>query len=266
MPVLDQRFLRQTRFDSALPAGTGVVVHRFARDGEFQLHVRRGEETVQRVRVNVGRGPGGRDDDDSGGKHGGPRQGRPAGAADPLAAEPPPAGGTEAPTARVVALDVTTLLRPSAQPPALDDLPSRGYLSITSSQPMAEHHIVVGTGDKADDVLDTRRLGSRSLFAVTLIRPGRYRLVNAVTGSEAAVVVTYPQLGKTPYRPPAALEIQCTADGFGAREFRISPAQGIVFRFATESRIQLELVEPDDGPEGGQPRPKASFRRPPATD
>jgi hypothetical protein len=256
MAVLDQRFLRQTSFDSASPAGTGIVVHRFERDGEFHLRVCRGEETVQRVRVNVGRGAGG-DDDDSPGKHGGPRQGRPGG--DPLAAERPPADGTEA---RAVSLDVTMLLRPGTEPPELEDLPSRGYLAITSSQPFPEHHVVVSAAD-AGDVLDTRRLGHRSLFAVTLIRPGRYRLVNAITGAEAVVVVTYPEVGKTPYRPPAPLEIQCTTEGFGARTFTISPAQGIVFRLATESRIQLELVEPDDGPHGDQPPRKASMRRPP---
>ena len=31
-------------------------------------------------------------------------------------------------------------------------------------------------------------------------------------------------------------------------QFTISPAQGIIFRLSTQSRIQLELVEPDDGP------------------
>jgi hypothetical protein len=75
--------------------------------------------------------------------------------------------------------------------------------------------------------------------------------------------VTYPTAGKTPYRPPEPLEIQSTDEGFGASTFTISPAQGIVFRFATESRILLELVEPNDGPNADQRRSKASFRRPP---
>jgi hypothetical protein len=122
--------------------------------------------------------------------------------------------------------------------------------------------VVVSAGERRGDDLDTRRLGPRSLFAVTLVRPGRYRLVNALTGSEADVVVTYPKVGRTPYRPPAPLEIRCTAEGFGASRFTVSPAQGIIFRLATESRIQLDLVEPDDGPGGERPRPKASFRSP----
>jgi hypothetical protein len=151
---------------------------------------------------------------------------------------------------------------PRRPEPTVDDLPSRGYLSITSSQPLPEHHVVVSAGEHGSDVLDTRRLGPRSLFALTLVRPGRYRLVNAITGAEADVAVTYPKMGTTPYRPPAPLEIRCTSEGFGASRFTISPAQGIIFRLATESRIQLELVEPHDRPRGDRSRPKASFRFP----
>jgi hypothetical protein len=210
------------------------------------------------VPVNVGRGPGG-----GKGEHGHDRHGR---GGDPLAVEPPQ-GDAPAGTVGAITLDMATLLRPGTDGPTVGDLPSRGYLSITSSQPLPEHHVVVSAGADGADVLDTRRLGPRSLFAVTLARPGRYRLVNGITGSEADVVVTYPTVGSTPYRPPAPLEVRCTPEGFGASRFTISPAQGIIFRLATESRIQLELVEPDDGPGKGRPRPKASYRapqRPPA--
>jgi hypothetical protein len=251
-PILNPQFLRQTQFDSAAPAGAAMVVHRFERDGEFQLSVARRDEILQRARVNVGRGT------ESGGAGGGLAEGR-----DPLAAERPSPEQPDVSPLRAVALDMATLLRAGTQPPELDDLPSSGYLSITSSEPLPEHHLVVSAGETAEDILDTRRLGPRSIFAVTLIRPGRYRLRNVVTESEATVVVTYPTVGKTPYRPPAPLEIQSTAEGFGASTFTISPAQGIVFRFATESRIQLELVEPDDGPNADQRRSKASLRRPP---
>lgn len=237
--ILDPRFLRQTQFDSASPAGTAVVVHRFEREGELQLQVHRGEEPLRRARINV----------------------RPEAGDERLAAYAP--GGPERPSAAApaaAAVDVGKLLRPGIQPVDPTDLARGGYLSITSSDPLPEHHVVVTAGDEV--VLDTRCLGPQSVFAVTLIRPGRYRLANAVTGHEAAVVVTYPEVGRTRYRPPDPLEIQCGAEGFGMKAFTISPAQGIIFRLGTESRIQLELVEPDDGPAAGQPRPKASFRRP----
>jgi hypothetical protein len=237
--ILDQRFLHQTQFDSAAPAGTAIVVHRFDSAGEFDLLVHRGRKQMQQIRLNV----------------------RPPAGGDSLTAEPEPPDQRDAPTA-AAALDIATLLRPGATPLESTDLPGPGYLSLTSSQPIPEHHLIVRAGDGGDVVLDTRRLGPQSLFAVTLVRPGRYRLANTITGAEADVIVTYPKVGKTPYRPPGPLEIDCGAKGFGARTFTISPAQGIVFRLSTESRIQLELVEPDDGPKERRPRPKASFRRP----
>jgi hypothetical protein len=239
-PILDQRFLHQTHFDSASPAGTAVVVHRFEGEGELQLLVQRGRKPLRRMRINVLPDPGG----------------------DSLTAARPSPGQPDTAAPVAVALDVATLLRPGVQPLESTDLPRGGYLSLTSSQPIPEHHLVVTAGDDGDVVLDTRRLGPQSLFAVTLIRPGRYRLANAITGADAAVIVTYPKVGKTPYRPPEPLEITCGPKGFGASKFTISPAQGIIFRLATESRIQLELVEPDDGPKARRPRPKASFRRP----
>jgi hypothetical protein len=67
-------------------------------------------------------------------------------------------------------------------------------------------------------------------------------------------------VGKTPYRPPEPLQVEVTKDGFGKDSFPLSPGQGMVFRFATESRIQIRLVEPDDGP-GGTPEPAARFSR-----
>jgi hypothetical protein len=238
-PILDPRFLNQTQFDSAAPAGTAVVVHKFESEGEFQLLLHQGRKQLRQTRLNV----------------------QPDSASDGLTEQAQGPGPRDAPVA--VALDIATLLRPGAQPPESTDLPGPGYLSLTSSQPIPEHHLVVKARDGGDTVLDTRRLGPKSLFAVTLVRPGRYRLVNTISGAEAAIVVTYPKVGKTPYRPPEALEIDCGAKGFGASKFTISPAQGIIFRLSTESRIQLELVEPDDGPKQRGPRPKASFRSPP---
>src|SRR3954454_15682749 len=143
--ILNPSFLRQTQFDSAAPAGTGVVVHQFDEEGEFHLAVARGDDMLRRVRVNVG----GRGD---------ARKARPAEAPD-------------APALGAASLDVSKLLIGGTERPEVSDLPSGGYLSIPSSQPVPDHHVMVHA-DGGDGVLDTRRLGSRSLFAVTLVRPG----------------------------------------------------------------------------------------------
>jgi len=87
-----------------------------------------------------------------------------------------------------------------------------------------------------------------AVFGLTLIRPGRYALQNTIARTKAEIVVTYPKVGKTPYRPADPLQVEATKDGFGEPTFTLGPGQGMVFRFRTESRIQIDLVEPDDGP------------------
>ena len=39
------------------------------------------------------------------------------------------------------------------------------------------------------------------LFAATVLRPGRYRVANTVTGAEAKLDVAYPELGRRPMLP-----------------------------------------------------------------
>jgi len=184
----------------------------------------------------------------------------------PLPEAPGEPGERAAAPQDAVSVDLSKLVRTGPTPP---EAPTRtaGWISFTSSQPVRGHHVVVrrakGHGDEAE-VFDSRRLGRRSVFAVTLLQPGRYSLRNAIGGAKAEIVVSYPRVGDAPYRPPAPLQIEVTEDGFGAQRFTLSPAQGMVFRFRAESRIQIELVEPDEGP-GPAPtrRPRARFAQTP---
>jgi hypothetical protein len=115
---------------------------------------------------------------------------------------------------------------------------------------------------------DSRRLGPADLFAVTMIRPGTYALTNTLTGAKGRITVAYPTMGREPYRPPAPLTVQCTAQGFAPAAIDLQPAQGIVFRFAVPSHIKIDLVEPNDGPgqvvqqEARPGAPPAEARRP----
>jgi hypothetical protein len=233
---VNQRFLNQTEFDSASPAGSAVVAHEFERDGAYELALARKNQVVTQVPLRVARRPV-RDATEG------------AAAAD---AEPRPA----------VSVDIAKLARPGVPVPALPTVPPEGWVSFTSSQPVPGHHIRlrrVGEGaGRPQDVFDSRKLGGRSVFALTLLRPGRYSLVNSIGGAQAEIVVAYPKVGSAPYRPPEALQITVADTGFGEGSFPLSPAQGIVFRFKTASRVQIALVEPDDGPPV-DPRPRARF-------
>jgi hypothetical protein len=233
---INQRFLNQTEFDSASPAGSAVVAHEFERDGAYELALARKNQVVSRVPLKVARRPV-----------------RDATAGDAAAdVEPRPA----------ISVDIAKLARPGVPVPDLPTVPPEGWVSFTSSQPVPGHHIRlrrVGDAEaKPQDVFDSRKLGRRSVFALTLLRPGRYSLENSIGGARAEIVVAYPKVGSGPYRPPEPLQITVTDKGFGEASFPLSPAQGIVFRFKTDSRLQIVLVEPDDGP-GVDPGPKARF-------
>jgi hypothetical protein len=101
--------------------------------------------------------------------------------------------------------------------------------------------------DKGRPVLDTTLLGPGDTFAATVLRPGRYRVTAPASGAEAVLVVRYPVRGKEPYRPADPIQVT-VGNGFDPKELEIGPAQGIAFHVTSSARIEIALVEPDDGP------------------
>jgi hypothetical protein len=221
---INTRFLNQTEFDSAAPWGSAVVAVELDKHGTYEMAVARKGRQFVRLPFAVGPEPA------------------------PRGEQAPPTGAPEQDMRRAVSVDLFKLARPGATLPQLPSLAGKGWVSFTSAQPLPDHHVALRATGSRSDAFDSRKLDQRSVFGVTLIRPGRYSLQNAVDGKQAEIVVSYPQVGRTPYRPPDPVQVQVTKDGFGKDSFALSPGQGMVFRFATESRIQIRLVEPDDGP------------------
>lgn len=97
------------------------------------------------------------------------------------------------------------------------------------------------------------------LFAVTLLRPGTYRLTNQA-GGEGKVKLAYPTRGPTAYRPPEPVRVSVTNDGFQPSGIELQALQGLVFEVRGTARISITLVEPDDGPERADRRPELGER------
>lgn len=135
-----------------------------------------------------------------------------------------------------------------------------GYVVFHVSRGSGGYVVRVGRVDKQDEaVFDSVRLDGDDLFAVTLIRPGTYAVRNPISGAHGEIAVAYPKAGKQAYRPSEPVTIECTDKGFRPAKIKLQAAQGQVYRFGTPSRIQIELVAPDDGPAGGEP-PKGPRR------
>jgi len=238
-PLINRALLEQRTFDSATPAGTAVIVHRIERLGEYDLNIAREDDVVERMRLNVGEAPGPERD-----------QARPAETAS-AALRPGSA----------VSLDLASVVLNPPEERVLA-VPAGGYVAFTAPAGAVRQRVTVTpAGGEGGEEFDSRRLGPGDIFAVTLIRPGRYTVANAASDARAEVQVTYPQVGSSPYRPPDPATVECGADGFSETSITLAPAQGLVFRIDTEARIQIELVEPDDGP-APQPRPRARWVRP----
>jgi hypothetical protein len=220
---LNRALIEQTTFDSAMPTGTAVVVHRFEQAGQYDVSITRGGEVIDQLQLNV------------------PEQGA-SGQGEAQATEPAQPGGA-----------ISVDLRSIVFNPAADRLlavPAGGYVAFTGpAGPGSLGATVARVGAAAGDLeFDSQRMRAGDLFAVTPIRPGRYTASNTTTGASLEIRVTYPEVGPAPFRPPGPASVECTADGFSADTVTLAPAQGVIFRISTETRIQIELAEPDDGP------------------
>ena len=98
-------------------------------------------------------------------------------------------------------------------------------------------------------------------FAVTLVRPGTYRVVTSNGNEEKKIRVRMPK-GK-PYRVDEAVLIRLRKSGdFERRGVQLYPGQSVVFQMDTSARIRLMLDEAEDGIQAPSRRPKPRRRNP----
>ena len=220
--------LEQTSFDSAAPAGTAAVIHRFADAGEYLVKFVGAEANIANARLTVGSDP-------------------------PPGKEPPPES---------IAIDLTKVVYSKMGGADGHDhlfiVRPKGYVSFTAHAKAKSYAVVAEPSADSKGVekrgFDSRRLGPDDIFTLTLLRPGDYRVVNEFAKYEGRITVSYPVIGDRPYRPPPPQLVDVNDSGFQPSPIRLQPAQGIVFKICTTARIKIELIRPDDGPKDRPPR------------
>lgn len=224
--VINRGLLEQTSFTSTSPAGLACVVHPIAAEGEHELHVLDdADQTSETIPVMVtARLPDGSE---------------PAAS---LAVDPGELRAAQLRRGPTVAV-AHHIVRAGA------------HLMLNAPSARDARRVRLVRKSDGGVAFDSASLGAGDRFAVTLIRPGRYQLDNQLSGHRLTLTVAYPVRGKQPYRPPAPLEIECTQAGFQAPVTTVKPAQGVVIVCRVPSRIQVALVQPDDGPHGGASQP-----------
>lgn len=115
--------------------------------------------------------------------------------------------------------------------------------------------------DSKQDVpgFDSQRLQKGDLFGTTLLRPGKYSLVDKAAKISLLLMVTPVKPGSTRYVPPDALHFDI-AELRKHKEIRMQQAQGIVIRAEKDNHIVIALEDDKDGC-GKEPEPPRQVAR-----
>ena len=109
-------------------------------------------------------------------------------------------------------------------------------------------HVRRAEEDPKATVFNSQVLGEGDIFSAVIIRPGTYSVGNQLAKAKAEVIVSYPEMGKTAYRPPAPVRVTVGPRSFEPARIELKPSQGLIFDLKSPARIVLELVKADDGP------------------
>jgi len=230
--TLDPNFFTQIGLDSGALTMLGTVVHSFGEAGEYRGTVHRSEGPESTFYVSV----------DS---------------ASPIAqatidlAQADPGGGAHPDGCDCGCRESRRFV-----------VHPRGYAVFHVSGGSGGYWVNVRRADENRDLqaYDSRRLLSGDIFAGVLMRPGRYTLRNELSDASAEITVPYPIVGKTAYRPPAPLDVEC-GDEIKPREIHLHPLQGLNVHILELARVRIELVEPDEGPEERPQQSRAGWRK-----
>lgn len=210
--AFDQHLYTQIGLDSGALTQLGAVVHAFGEPGEYRGTARRGDLPEATFQVSV----------------------------DPGCA--------------IAQVNIDLAMLVEDDDPCGDDtrrftVHPQGFAVFRVSKGSGGYSVNVRRADenRAVKAYDSRRLEEGDIFAAMLLRPGRYSIANELSKARGEVTVAYPTVGKTAYRPPAALHVDC-GDSIKPSAIRLKPAQGLNIHATGPARIAIELVEPDDGP------------------
>ena len=230
--TLNQPVFAQEAFDSSSLSVLTTLFHRFTEVGDYEVFVRRSEQVIHRARVSV-------------------------------AAE----GGSYQ-----INVDMAKLgdVRSTCECESGYGIALGGAIGFHASEGVAKYSVLITRLDKREKqtVLDSSRaIPAGDFFAVTLVRPGLYQVLNFGERGrgKGEVKVTLPKKGD---RIPVEQVTMIEAGDQGALNpsaARLTSGQSIVFQCKLPTRIQVQMVKPDDAIGGGGgvvPRPPGPVRPP----
>lgn len=212
-PVLNRALFSKRTLESGALSVLGTIFHRFEAAGIYEVTIRVERGASQRVQVNVV-------------NSGAPNQ---------------------------INLDVTTLGGDSdcqCEENEARSLNAGGVMGFYTSKGGSPFTVTIEQIAERERklVLDsTQGIPSGDLFSVTLIRPGTYRVTNALNKSAMTVSVNLPKGEK--YLVSQTKSVEVVAEGFKSRGETLFPGQTLVFQCHVPAQLRVELLdEPAEPP------------------
>ncbi len=221
--VLNRAVFTQKALDSGAITVLATLFHRFPEKGNYDLFVQRRQEVIYRSHIRV-------------------------------VAENAP---------NQINVDLAALSESGADcdSPAEEGytLAAGGVMGFYASQGTGQYVVRIEeiTEKEKRTLLDSSEaVAEGGLFAVTLVRPGTYRVTNAEARSEGEIRVSLPKGEKFRVDQPTLVEYG--RDGFKPKRLAMYAGQSVVFNCTMRARIRVELTKPEERIE--EPRERAPFR------
>jgi hypothetical protein len=242
--LLNRAVFAQRPFDSGALTVLTTLLHRFAEPGDYDITVRSPGKRDRSLRVQV----------------------------------------TTSSAPDQINIDLAALDRPAGEPgccPGESDytLQTNGVMGFYASQGVDAYSLVIKRRDLREKkvFLDSAsQIPAGDLFAVTLVRPGAYKVTDVLSGKFETLIqvgmppIARPEQGpkpgqkgrqpKTPpgdagrYRPDQPTLVTFDKNGFSSKEIRLFAGQSAVFHCQVPARLRVEAAQKDEA--AGQPKPK----------
>lgn len=115
----------------------------------------------------------------------------------------------------------------------------KGYVLFYASRGIG-YSVRVGRGNERQAAFDSRQLGSGDLFAVSLLEPTTYSVVDRIGGGKAEITVELDPARIRKANRPDPVYADAKKGAIEPRSIRLVSAQGLVFRISTGSRVVIE--------------------------
>lgn len=115
----------------------------------------------------------------------------------------------------------------------------KGYVLFYVSRG-AGYSVRVGIGEEKEPAFDSEKLGKGDLFAISLLEPTKYSVVDRIGGAKGQITVRLPAEDAKRLKSLEPVYVEAKGKEFDPAEINLVSTQGLIFRIHQHSRIIVE--------------------------